>query len=55
MIKKIFIFIILLNLLPLRVFGLSYVVMEEISGRILESSNMNSKDLIASTTKIMTT
>lgn len=54
MIKKIFIFIILLNLLPLRVFGLSYVVMEERSGRILESSNMNSKDLIASTTKIMT-
>lgn len=54
MIKKIFIFIILLNLLPFKVFGLSYVVMEEKSGRILESSNMNSKDLIASTTKIMT-
>lgn len=33
----------------------AYVVMDTSSGRVLMSSNMNEKNLIASTTNIMTT
>jgi len=53
--KKIFIVLIIFNLLiPTKVLGFSYVIMEEKSGRILESSDINNKKLIASITKIMT-
>lgn len=48
------IIIFLFLLIPINVHGLSYVVSDIDSGRILESSNANSSLLIASTTKIMT-
>jgi D-alanyl-D-alanine carboxypeptidase len=53
--KKIFILLILF-LMPLNINASSeyYVVMDADSGRVLDSSNMNTRMLIASTTKIMT-
>ena len=56
--KKILIFLILL--FPLNVLGLSIpsnnaILIDQDSGRILYSKNINQKRLIASTTKIMTT
>src|SRR5574344_1331159 len=47
----------ILLLFPLKVFGISaqsYIVMDGSSGRVIEGQNENTKKLIASTTKIMT-
>ena len=46
--------ILLLLLIPINVYSLSTIVMDIDSGRILYENNSHSKDLIASTTKIMT-
>lgn len=46
--------ILLLLLIPINVFSLSTIVMDVDSGRILYENNSHSKELIASTTKIMT-
>ena len=53
------IFILLLLFLPINIFSLevtskSAILMDEDSGRILYSKNIDNKMLIASTTKIMT-
>lgn len=56
--KKIFIFLILLLIVPIRIsayeLGEVAILMEEDTKRVLVSKNMNKKKLIASTTKIMT-
>lgn len=44
-------------MLPCKIYGISassYIVMDQVSGRILEGSNVNNKRLIASISKIMT-
>ena len=51
--KKI-VFLICLFFFPIYLNAYSYTVMDADSGRVLASSNMNEKHLIASTTKIMT-
>ena len=56
--KKILLFLLLL--IPLNTFAIevtskSAILMDEDSGRILYSKNIDNKMLIASTTKIMTT
>lgn len=53
MMNKIVIFLLLL-IFPCYLSASSYIVMDADSGRVLASSNMNEKMLIASTTKIMT-
>lgn len=55
--KKIIVLILLL--IPINVFGLSVpsrsaILIDQDSGRVLYSKNINEKRLIASTTKIMT-
>lgn len=53
--KKLFFLILLLLFFPISVLAkTSYVLMEEDTKRVLASSNMHQKKLIASTTKIMT-
>lgn len=56
--KKVFLLVILLLIVPIRIsaytLGESAVLMEEDTKRVLVSKNMNKKMLIASTTKIMT-
>ncbi len=54
--KKLFIVLLFFFIIPLRVSAgaESYVVMDADSGRVLSSSNMNGRYLIASTTKVMT-
>ncbi len=57
--KKILLFIFIFLLFPINIFAISVpsnnaILMDEDSGRILFSKNINEKHLIASTTKIMT-
>ena len=57
--KKILFLFLLLLLIPVNVFGLSVpsksaILIDQDSGRILYSKNIDDRRLIASTTKIMT-
>lgn len=57
-VKRILFFLIMLIIIPIKIsafnLGDSAILMEEETKRVLVSKNINTKKLIASTTKIMT-